>query len=589
MNRKQRRASQTQSPAAGIRRGGSSADNVVELFERATQHHNRGELSAAMGLYKKILTIQPDEAVVYDRLALAYVGQGKLDKASEQCAEVARRVPQMLRDFDKVIDTLKKLIPTLTPALDNPKAASLEFLTAHDARTAPGATAIAADPYLRIVLTSTPVRVIAMERWLTALRAAILRAALADKPDVDDDVLTFCAALAQQCFINEYVFSVTPVEATQVEQLETLVTAALARGEALPPLPLLAFALYSPLYTLADARALTERKWPPAVAAVVTQQVREPLEEQQLRATIPVLTPIGDGVTAQVRQQYEENPYPRWVRLGPPPNPLRILDDHIRQLFPTAPFRPVGHQDRLDVLVAGCGTGRHALEVAQGYRGAQVLGVDLSLASLSSAKRKRPAALSDAIEFAQADILNIGSLDRRFDLINASGVLHHMGDPLGGWRALIKLMKPNGLMQVGLYSAHARREIVAARKLIAERGYSASPEDIRRCRQELRAMPQPFKFIGLADFFTVSECRDLMFHVHEKQFTIPEIKDFLVENDLKFIGFEFSPQPHAYHRDVFARNGWSAGDLDRWDEYERANPDMFASMYIFWVQKNNPQ
>jgi hypothetical protein len=48
-------------------------------------------------------------------------------------------------------------------------------------------------------------------------------------------------------------------------------------------------------------------------------------------------------------------------------------------------------------------------------------------------------------------------------------------------------------------------------------------------------------------------------------------------------------QPHAYHRDVFARNGWSAGDLDRWDEYERANPDMFASMYIFWVQKNNPQ
>ena len=82
--------------------------------------------------------------------------------------------------------------------------------------------------------------------------------------------------------------------------------------------------------------------------------------------------------------------------------------------------------------MAGCGTGRHALEVAQGYCGAQVLGIDLSLASLSSAKRKRPAALSDAIEFAQADILNIGSLDRRFDLINASGVLHHMGDPLGG-------------------------------------------------------------------------------------------------------------------------------------------------------------
>ena len=51
-----------------------------------------------------------------------------------------------------------------------------------------------------------------------------------------------------------------------------------------------------------------------------------------------------------------------------------------------------------------------------------------------------------------------------------------MGDPLAGWRELIKLMKPNGLMHVGLYSEHARHEIVAARKLIAERGYSSTPE-----------------------------------------------------------------------------------------------------------------
>jgi SAM-dependent methyltransferase len=584
MNRKQRRATPTHRPASRTRtRERASIDNIVELFERASQHHNHGELGAAMALYKKILAIQPDQAVVYDRLALVYAGQGLLDKASEQCAELARRVPQMLRDFDKVVDTLKRLIPTLTPALDNPKAASLEFLTAQTT----GAASIAADPYLRIVLTSTPVRVIAVERWLTALRAAILRVALADNADVGDDILVFCAALAQQCFINEYILTETPLETEQVGQLRTLVTTALARDEALPPLRLLAVAMYLPLYGIANARSLIERKWPPAVEAVVTQQVREPLEEQQLRASIPALTPIGDGVTAQVRQQYEENPYPRWVRLGPPPSPLRVLDDYIRQLFPAAPFRPVGHQDRLDALVAGCGTGRHALEVAQGYRGAQVLGIDLSLASLAKAKRKRPAALSDVVEFAQADILNIASLDRRFDLINTTGVLHHMDDPLGGWRALIKLMKPNGLMQVGLYSALARREIVAARRLIAERGYNSSPEDIRRCRQELLAMPEPFKFVTLADFFTISECRDLMFHVHEKRFTIPEIKAFLVENDLNFIGFEFGQQPHAYHRDVFARNGWSTGDLDRWDDYERANPDIFASMYIFWVQKNS--
>ena len=89
----------------------------------------------------------------------------------------------------------------------------------------------------------------------------------------------------------------------------------------------------------------------------------------------------------------------------------------------------------------------------------------------------------------------------------------------------------------------------------------------------------------LNDFFTVSECRDLLFHVHERRFTIPEIKAFLDGNGLNFVGFEFSPQAHHHHHAVFARNGWAANDLDRWDAYERAEPQIFAGMYIFWVQK----
>ena len=42
-------------------------------------------------------------------------------------------------------------------------------------------------------------------------------------------------------------------------------------------------------------------------------------------------------------------------------------------------------------------------------------------------------------------------------------------------------------MQVGLYSESARQNVVAARALIAERGYRPIPEDIRRCREEILA------------------------------------------------------------------------------------------------------
>jgi hypothetical protein len=152
---------------------------------------------------------------------------------------------------------------------------------------------------------------------------------------------------------------------------------------------------------------------------------------------------------------------------------------------------------------------------------------------------------------------------------------------------LIKLMKPDGLMQVGLYSAHARRDILAARAAIAAKGYRSTPEDIRRCRQDLLATTPHPKYMELNDFFSISDCRDLLFHVHERQLTIPEIKDFIARNGLTFIGFEFSPfEAHMHYRNMFAHNGWSTGDLDRWDELERRFPDLFVGMYLFWVQKS---
>ena len=445
--------------------------------------------------------------------------------------------------------------------------------------------AVAADPYLRTVLESTVVRDLAFERWLTAVRAGFIDTALGDDPKANGDIVAFAAALARQCWINEYVFAVTAPERAGIDKLRGLVAGALARGEAVPPLRIAVLAMYEPLGALDGADSLTQRTWPAAVDGVVTQQVREPAEEAGLRAALPRLTPIGDGVSAKVRAQYEENPYPRWVRLSSPPPPM-VLDDLIRHQFPATPFRPLGKSDSHDILVAGCGTGRIALEIAQSFAGARTLAIDLSLASLAAAKRKTPAALKDRIEFAQADIASIGSIGRDFDFINAGGVLHHMGDPLGGWRELIKLMRPNALMQVGLYSAHARAEINEARKLVAARGYPATADGIRQARQDLFARPKHFNFMTLRDFFTTSEVRDLIFHVHEVQFTIPEIADFVAANDLDFIGFEFANQAlHQHHRAEFQRRGWPLTDLARWDEYERANPDIFANMYVFWVQK----
>jgi len=69
--------------------------------------------------------------------------------------------------------------------------------------------------------------------------------------------------------------------------------------------------------------------------------------------------------------------------------------------------------------------------------------------------------------------------DGRFDLVSASGVLHHLRDPLAGWEAASSRLAQGGLMRVGLYSATARRSITRAREIIRRREVPPTPEGMR--------------------------------------------------------------------------------------------------------------
>ena len=71
------------------------------------------------------------------------------------------------------------------------------------------------------------------------------------------------------------------------------------------------------------------------------------------------------------------------------------------------------------------------------------------------------------------------------------------------------LLRPGGLMKIGLYSETARQDIICGRALIAEKGYTTSAEDIRRCRQDIIAMVEDGdrkmeKICNGKDFFSLS-------------------------------------------------------------------------------------
>jgi SAM-dependent methyltransferase len=337
---------------------------------------------------------------------------------------------------------------------------------------------------------------------------------------------------------------------------------------------------------VAHAAALLDRKvykaWPAALEAVLTLQLREPIEENLLRETIPALTPIEDATSKSVQAQYEENPYPRWI-LTPPRASPSTLDKFLAGQFPHVPLPSASAGASAEILIAGCGTGLHAIKVAQEFPDAKVLAVDLSRSSLAYALRKSRELKVANVDYAQADILKLGSIGRAFDFIDSVGVLHHLADPEAGWRVLLSLLRPSGVMRVGLYSELARRDIVAAREFIAARGFPATAEGIRAARDaivdsDLRAVTR------FNDFYATSECRDLLFHVQEQRFTIARIRAFLEANDLRFVGFEAPPAVLAAYVRRFP-DDWTLRELSHWEQFESEWPATFEGMYQFCIAR----
>ncbi len=448
---------------------------------------------------------------------------------------------------------------------------------------ATGFAAIADDLMLRELMRAAPICDGELEQLLTALRRGVLDLA-ADEAALADQTLQFACALAQLCFSNEYIYALSAEERDRAAALGARLAAAVADGRDVPALWIAAVGAYVPLHTLGSADLFVRRAWPAPVAAVVRQQITEPNAQRDLRAELPRLTMIEDATSIAVQRQYEENPFPRWTAMEATVQPSP-LDAFMTAKFRYVPYKPLG-KDRIDVLVAGCGTGQIAIEAARTFAGADVLAVDLSTASLGYAMYKtRELGLAN-IRYGVADILKLDTLGRSFDVIDASGVLHHLADPMAAWRLLLSLLRPGGVMSVGLYSELARDFVVRARAFIAERGYQPTPDGIRRCRQEMAQSDDPLLMAATerADFFSMSECRDLLFHVEEHRLTLPQIAAFIDEAKLTFLGFDADTHLLKQYGSRFPADK-SKTDLACWHHFEIENPRSFAGMYQFWIQK----
>lgn len=424
-----------------------------------------------------------------------------------------------------------------------------------------------------------------IERLLTAVRRVLLLEAGPDRlTDKTLHLLAMC--LAEHGLASGYIWRSQPDEdAIAVGEIDF---AAVAAGDVTAANSLLLHGLYQPLAGLCEGRltaASAHGVRPKAFRDLLVQHLSHAEEEQRLAATMPRLaSPVTDPTSTTVARHYATYPYPRWTTVQPtaPGAMRRALLRYFpeeRLAFLDAPF---------DVLVAGCGTGYQPADMALSFgQNARVLGVDISRPSLAYGQRVAAANRIANVAFAEADILDLPSAGRQFDLVVCAGVLHHMADPLAGWRALNQCLKPGGLQTIALYSESARRELRELRGEPGFPGVDCTANEARAWRQVLMQRKPEENGGSLTrsqDFYSLAEFRDLLLHPCEHHMTIPGIEAFLAESGLIFRGFLCNIDVLSAYASAFPEETWP-GSMASWHAFEQKNPLAFDGMYQFWCEK----
>lgn len=432
------------------------------------------------------------------------------------------------------------------------------------------------DEFLCIGLKNLPILNVEAEKILVGIRRYFMihHGEAASWPK---ETLAFLNAMAVQSWYNDFVFFETSEETIALDQLTTQVKDFLASGKELSiteAILMSLYACYRPLYAIKtpgqklpfSKGLLFEMK------SLIKAQISNPEYETELIPTIPDFTEITDDVSRAVQAMYAQRPYPRWKS-----GSKNTLPPGVGEL-----------SKGLSILVAGCGTGQEPAMFGNSTPYAHTTAIDLSLPSIAYGKRMaEEMGFSSKIDFLHGDLMDVAKIGKKFDFIVSSGVLHHMKEPEKGWEAILNQLKPGGRMSISLYSKIARDYTLnPASEYIKEKGYTSSDADIRTFRHDVINLPDDHparRCIRASDFFMLSECNDLLFHVQEHRYTCQTIKAAAEKLGLELFHVYMAPnnlkawmQKHA-DKPQF--------DFDRLHEFEMENPDLFLEMYKMYFHR----
>jgi 2-polyprenyl-3-methyl-5-hydroxy-6-metoxy-1,4-benzoquinol methylase len=554
---------------------GTQIDEAQVLLAEAEQRLADGDLHGAFAAYKACLKAAPKFAPGLAGMGMFLADHGDPGTAAQllsqamAAGDAAARV-RIAPAFARLLEGLKPSAwdPTLdrdlqicltAPTVDPQTLARVVAETLLLKQSAFDGTAVTLEAMGRdplwLAFLSRCVNVsAAMEARLDAVRTALVEIRVEADDKLEAPVSALIAALGISGFASEYVAAGQAADGTAgVLFRPPAVSEALALGE-------------GEIQTL-----------------LIRRTIEEPARERTLAKAATALTPgCTDPVSDAVKAQYEANPYPRWSA-SPAPRP-RPLVEAVAAL-PGLDRRAFGDRAQT-VLVAGCGTGFEPIDMARMDPALTITAMDLSRASLAHGMRVAEDLGLTGIRFVQGDILAFDKVQAQFDVVTSTGVIHHMARPEDGLARLAGVLRPGGVVRLGLYSERARAVVRAAHDLIQRKGWTPVDADIRAFRAHVLVLPEGDPLAALkesADFYSLSGCRDLVFHVQEHRYTPPQLGELIAGAGLRLVAFEAPPEAMAAFATAFGTA--DSLDLDLWDRLEAQRPTLFAGMYHLWAQK----
>ena len=556
-------------------------DNPTAHMNLGGIYKNLGNLDQALASTLKSLELQPDNPGATSNLK-TFIDQ--LNIRPSNAKEVMQVYELLLNQTDISHKRLSKIfLQAFLPIIQ--KASSSDPIISDGNQAL---KALAADwRFLKSLTLMIPPSSEA-EAFFTRLRKELLKLTI-QLGTVPENLKCLTESLAAQCFLNEYVYASSPEEDDSIAQL----IEAAAHNQEETNRYLAVIGCYKAIYTTGISPKFINNYPSPDDSSkeLITYQFKEPLQEKEIKTSLKEKRNVSGTISQKVQEMYEEAPYPRFKfadyidsKLAKPIFKAIELETSRKDLSFSEEVKSLTSAPK--VLIAGCGTGIQIINGSR-YKNAQVTAIDLSSSSLAFAIRKTKEYEMNNVIFRQMDLLNVAELGDIFDIIECSGVLHHMENPSNGLSALVQQLKPGGYIKLALYSEIARKIIVEARKIIQMLEIDSTAKEIRRFReqvldgeiQELLDLP---KFVR--DFYSLSECRDLCFHVQEHRFTTDSLKKLLDSHGLTFCGFIVPEQIKKLYQEQYPED-IDMTSLPNWGEFEEKCPSTFTGMYQFWAYK----